>query len=390
MVLLAFGALASRGDIFHFANGASMEGELVERTDGMLRIRSLVGPVRVDAASVVRVETRESPWAEYEGRKAQTADTAEGNFELSAWCDRRGLFAERKRHLQRTIELDPDHAAARAALGFERADHGWVERKPETRAPRSDRKPARDDDERLAAAERVRWRRQILGIKSIMLESPIAERVDEGQRRILGISDPLAIEPMSDVLVRGDGACRLLLAEALSRFPQDDATANLALLYLLDREEAVVERCARELARRKDPRVASQFRGALHVINHDGVVARAARGLALVGDQSAVPELIQMLTVQREKWVEVPMVGVVGDMARTFNRQTVASAGGRPVAVQPVIAFGRGVLANVVHVPQFRNVTVYRTEVLEALKSLTGQNFGFDVEAWARWYQEQR
>ncbi|TWT45721.1 hypothetical protein RAS1_21500 [Phycisphaerae bacterium RAS1] len=367
----------------------------MDQSAGKIQIRSLVGPVTVSAESIVRVEKRESPWAEYETQRAQSSDTADGNFDLAAWCDRRGLFAERKRHLQRTVELDADHEGARAALGFEKTDAGWILRKPnggdgQKSGPRPTAAEGADDDERLAAAARVQWRRQIKGIKSIMLESPIAERVDEGQRKILSISDPLAIEPMSEVLVHGDGACRLLLVDALSKFPQDDATANLSLLFLLDREPAVVDRCARELARRKDPRVASQFRAALYVNNHDGVVARAARGLAVVEDKAAVGDLIQVLTVQRDKWVETPVVGLVGGMCRTFNRQTVASADGRRVSVPPVIAFGRGVLANVANVPQFRNVTVYRTEVLEALKALTGQNFGFDVEAWARWYQEQR
>ena len=34
------------------------------------------------------------------------------------------------------------------------------------------------------------------------------------------------------------------------------------------------------------------------------------------------------------------------------------------------------------------NVTVFRTEVLEALKRLTGQNFGFEHEQWRLWYEE--
>ena len=36
------------------------------------------------------------------------------------------------------------------------------------------------------------------------------------------------------------------------------------------------------------------------------------------------------------------------------------------------------------------NVTVYRTEVREALCKITGRDFGFDMDAWAQWYQENR
>ncbi len=38
----------------------------------------------------------------------------------------------------------------------------------------------------------------------------------------------------------------------------------------------------------------------------------------------------------------------------------------------------------------FRWVTVYRTEVLEALRRLTGQDFGFEREPWQRWYEARK
>jgi hypothetical protein len=37
-----------------------------------------------------------------------------------------------------------------------------------------------------------------------------------------------------------------------------------------------------------------------------------------------------------------------------------------------------------------RDVTVFRTEVLEALRTITGQDFGFEHAAWRRWYEERR
>jgi len=37
-----------------------------------------------------------------------------------------------------------------------------------------------------------------------------------------------------------------------------------------------------------------------------------------------------------------------------------------------------------------RDVVVYRTEVLEALRQITGQQYGFDAAEWLRWYEEQK
>ena len=39
---------------------------------------------------------------------------------------------------------------------------------------------------------------------------------------------------------------------------------------------------------------------------------------------------------------------------------------------------------------QTQDVTMYRTEVLEALVAITGVNHGFDAAKWRRWYEEHK
>jgi hypothetical protein len=39
---------------------------------------------------------------------------------------------------------------------------------------------------------------------------------------------------------------------------------------------------------------------------------------------------------------------------------------------------------------QYQRVTVYRTELLEALRRITGQDFGFDRDDWLRWYEQRK
>jgi hypothetical protein len=38
----------------------------------------------------------------------------------------------------------------------------------------------------------------------------------------------------------------------------------------------------------------------------------------------------------------------------------------------------------------WRWVTVFRTDVLEALRRITGQNFGFEQDQWREWYANSR
>jgi hypothetical protein len=105
-----------------------------------------------------------------------------------------------------------------------------------------------------------------------------------------------------------------------------------------------------------------------------------------------VPELIDLLTVQRTKMVEVSTRTYFGDYVITFDTPTVISLGSvahiqhHPVLGLPALGTG---LVFVNRDYQLRNVTVFRTEVMEALKRITGQNFGFDAAAWRRWYEEQ-
>jgi hypothetical protein len=64
---------------------------------------------------------------------------------------------------------------------------------------------------------------------------------------------------------------------------------------------------------------------------------------------------------------------------------------GRAVAYSPQVGVvATGVSLGVSSTIQERDVTVYRSEVLDALRLITGEDFGFDEAAWRRWYEEQK
>ena len=52
---------------------------------------------------------------------------------------------------------------------------------------------------------------------------------------------------------------------------------------------------------------------------------------------------------------------------------------------------GRWYIADqVINEWRYRMVTVFRTEVLEALRRMSGENFGFDRGEWQNWYAAQQ
>jgi hypothetical protein len=212
-----------------------------------------------------------------------------------------------------------------------------------------------------------------------------------GWSKVLEIRDPLAILPMSRVLAGGNRTCRAVLVKALAAFPQDEATMNLAVLALSDDAEDIRRAALCELVGRNDTRVAAQFRKALGS-NNDELIRRAAVGLGELRAVGSVPELIEELTVQRNKRVQEPVRRYFGDWPRVFNQPTETRLSGatRIIHGPQVGIFDSATNITVENVFRVRNVTVYRTEVLEALKALTGQNFGFDAKAWRTWYEEHR
>lgn len=397
-VIVAGVAMSARGDILHLKNGGSIEGAIVERDERSYKVRTLVGTVTVPVEAVVRIEEKPSVLDEYVQRREQVADTPAAQVELATWCEERGLKSARRVHLKRAIELDSDYEPARKALGFVRVGGIWVEgrglERPKSpgEEKKADRRDAADkDNDKVVAAIQSQWNVRIRAIKNNKLMSGVERLVRDGRAQIVQIQDPLAILPLVRVLSNGNRACREALVEALSHFPQDEATMNLAVLALIDRDKDICRRALLELKRRNDPRVIPQFRRALFS-NNDELIRRAAIGLGAMEATSAVSDLINLLTAQRRKMVEVSTRSYFLDYPITFDTPTVIALGQvsqirhNPMLGIPSIGAG---MVFVDRDYQMRNVIVFRTEVMEALKRITGENFGFDAAAWRRWYEEQ-
>ena len=390
---------SASGDVLHLASGGSVEGTIIEQDERSYKVRTVVGTVTVPKDAVNRIEKKSTVLDEYVKRREQAPDTPAAQVELAHWCDEQGLQAGWRTHLKRAIELDPDCEPARFALGFVRVAGIWVDgrtlaEQPAGQANQGDADEdsvAGGDDGDVVAAIQSQWAVRIRAIKANKLESSVDRLVRDGHQRIVEIRDPLAVVPLTRLLSTGNSACRDALVEALSHFPQDEATLNLAVLALVDQDDGIRRKALAELERRNDPRVVPQFRRAL-ASDNDPLIRRAAVGLGALEPRAAVPDLIDVLTVRRRKLVEVPVQPYFDECVTIFSTPTVIALGSAsPLRHSPVLgipAIGPGLFFYNTEY-QMRDVTVFRTEVLEALKRITGENFGFDEAAWRRWYEEQ-
>jgi len=361
-----------------------------------IRIRTPSGVFDVEKERIKERINRPSPWQRYRARKRKSPDTPDGLFELAQWCRREGLRDEQLELLERIIELDPDHAGARRALGYVRQDRTWTRSAKTTGRAVAD---AQRDAERLEKKEQERVRRRIadwhVKIQAIYRgrldgASPTSDRFDDGRRLILEITDPHAIPALTRVLSQGKSAVRRILVKALSEFDEPEATMDLLLITLVDPSKRARREAALALAQRDDSRIVAELRGALFN-EEEFIIRHAAAALGVMGADEAIEDLVAVLSTQTRGPVEVCLPVFLDDVYHTFGacrrRHHHHNGCGYGYGHFPYYYGGIGPTypMGTICFSQYSTIDVYRTEVQEALIAITGENLGFDRGAWLEW-----
>ena len=128
--VLALAVPPARGETFLLKSGGRIDGQQLNPGRGPTEpylLRTDLGlKLSLTPAQVSRVVVRSDVQKQYDAEVLAAANTADGHWQLAEWCKEQGLVTERKAHLQRVLELDPDHEQARAALGFGRVGERWM------------------------------------------------------------------------------------------------------------------------------------------------------------------------------------------------------------------------------------------------------------------------
>ena len=117
-------------DTVSLRNGAVLEGRTRREGDHVVVVTGS-GEMRLPAAQVVSVTPGRTVLDDYDDRlarlrEAKTENDPDALVELARWCREKRLGKQARTHLRRAIELEPDHAAARKALGYIRHDGRWL------------------------------------------------------------------------------------------------------------------------------------------------------------------------------------------------------------------------------------------------------------------------
>jgi hypothetical protein len=413
LLSLLFGCFLTAGvvhaDLFHLHSGNTIEGQLLEETETDYQIRTYIGEVDLPKAEVERVAKQRSIFDDYDDRVAALDESARAHYELARWCDDHNLRNEYFHHLNAAIEIDPDFEPARKSLGFTKVGDLWVnadkiletQRQRERAEARAARRAARDEAKRIALQQNE-WERRIRGIVQTELYSRDPELRQRGLAKLSAIDDPLALGPMFSVMTNTRReAVRAVLLDAIAAYANREAFGYLVVAALEDDDPQLRRRARAHLEDADQDLLTAVLRRAL-VEDEPLIERRAAEFAADIGALAAVPEMVSALFGQtRRTFVEtesyrpayVALVASRPGIRIIQNRGTSGADHGslafhpeHGYYYDPYFSYGRSIYVERRRVT--RTVTVYRSEVRDALRRLTGVDYGFDTRGWLQWFQE--
>jgi hypothetical protein len=428
-------AIPCRADRIELRGGGEVRGVVVPDSTRpkvvLVQTENGSKPLEFSKSQVLRVVRVPGPLDEYFARLKNVDETASAHYDFGLWCEQSKLTGLAQAQFQHAVALDKSHAGAHKKLGHVLHEKEWITydelREAQGMVKHKGKWISKQQQDQLASnaalsAGQTSWGRRIRILYRNLVAGTNAERAD-AEARLAEIRDVAAIEPLVKILGNESEAMRARLAHILGAISGPEAQAALIDRILVEPDASVRQVVIDELAKRKESDTITRLARALRS-NDPDVIGRAALGLAGLGATSAVPKLIPLLFQMERKTVMEPgaenpnainasfgtqvgpVMGTTGGGSGMFATSHAVPILTGPVVGPGVVAFGAtsipfysgasiggggamvgGGGAAVDPRPIVRNITIAHPnhDVLAALETLTGRNFGFDVTAWRRW-----
>ena len=245
-------------DTVEISGGGHLTGDVSRQADSVV--------IRVDdeihialPASRVRRVVDSDQLAAYRAQAAKAGDDAELHYQLAVWCVTASNVPGnathyRNHHLQRAISLDPDHARARAGLGYKKENGQWIKtsdlmrgRGMISRAGRWElpEAVAIDDFQQNTDVNAKKWIKEVKRLVALVLRD--TKKSPEALAALKAIEDPLASSAIADQLneSRGRGnhprELRMLWIRLLGKFRDVVSVRTLVQAGLMESDEVIRE-----------------------------------------------------------------------------------------------------------------------------------------------------
>lgn len=375
----------SLADQFRLKDGRVLEGKLI-RTDTVKEGDKEVTRLAIEIEPGVLVRIHQSDLArsgylkpdpkeeEYRQQVAQIEETADAHYQMARWCTEQGLRSQSRAHYLRTIELDPNHKLARAALDHtlsaatgrwikredEMAERGKIHYKGKWQFPEYIPMDETLEQEKL---QRASVQKEINRLHSDFLRGNPA-KAQEAVQLLSQIDNPLAIDFVSQLLLdkqrggvlKATPALKQIYITLLARFDSAEASIPLAHLSVIDSDQTVrvaaLDVLAKQGRQYAIPVISSYLRS-----KNNEIINRAGYALGQLSSREAILPMIDALVTRHE---------FQGPANNNFN----PGGGG--------LSMGG---------PKKQMVDMNNEGVLAALSQVTGQGqLGYDKARWRAWY----
>lgn len=405
-------------DTITLRGGGAFEGKVVPDPHDKNRVQiwMLKGrtPLTVERSKILEITAKPTPLDAYFAKKDKLENTVQAEFGLGQWCDQQGLRDLARVHYEAALRIDKSFEPAHKKLGHVFHDGYWLDKNELNRMQGmvkfkghwiSAEERAKHEQEAEAAAVRMSWVRRISQLRQAYLNGAV-DRQREAETQLMAIHDPEAVGALVRVFGAQERSERILLAHILSRIPGPAATRSLVGQVLAEPVFEVRSIVFDRLKERQDPTTVATLVKAL-ARSDVLVINRAAWALAGLDAVEAVPKLLSVLVTSESRIV----IGTAQETQAPINASGGADPPPAPIAysntsvaymtppvVAPgVVAYGAfsvpyydmipGANSAADSRPDARVATfVYRnTEVLAALRKMTGQDFGYNIAQWREW-----
>jgi len=158
-----------------------------------------------------------SALALYRKLRAELEDTLEGHLQLANWCGERRMRDQQRAHLSRVLDFDPNHADARAQLGFQLTNGQWVH------TTELQRQTVQQASRQEGLEE---WRPKMVELRRALGQANLDKR-NAAASGIRAITSVDAIPAFEEVLSPHSQAAAKLVLEAIAKMPEQDAVESL-------------------------------------------------------------------------------------------------------------------------------------------------------------------
>ncbi len=369
-------------------------GEIVDESDTEVTIKTAAGTFTVDKSEVGLVVRGKAARIAYEAKRANLSyDDVSGHYRLGQWCRASGLTQEATLQFEYCLRLDPGHARAHHALGHTRYEGKWIT-KEQMRAQGfekyKDRWLSREEAERLRQADLKRrleaeWSTRIQRLRAQVTHPLVSVRL-QAEKQLLEISDPAAFPAIVRLLEDYHPRVRWLALELVNRYRIPEAAPTLAKLSLHDSEPRLRDTARVTLLDIKDEEaLKALIKGLRH--QESDVRHRACIALGQFRDQRAVPFLIRSI---KEVFLVSVKDGKPLSLKSTRKRLPIEEVSELPPLVRhSLFRYLMEDQWNPSAEPDKKLVVRINQDALDALKAITGEDFGSDEDAWQDWWHKE-